>query len=159
MRHVCILTCSLSTILLNKLVTQFSFMKNKAITMFGLGIVVFTCFAAIAPLKNERNLKVLPKDISNADLDSIMESYSKQLNVSCDFCHANSKTNPQDLDLASDDKPEKEITRQMMRMTAAINKDFFDYTIIYKAGETMAVTCYTCHDGFPRPEMKHEKKQ
>ena len=51
MRHVCILTCSLSTILLNKLVTQFSFMKNKAITMFGLGIVVFTCFAAIAPLK------------------------------------------------------------------------------------------------------------
>ena len=139
--------------------TQFSFMKNKAITMFGLAVVVFTCFAAIAPLKNERNLKVLPKDISNADLDSIMETYSKQLNVSCDFCHANSKTNPQDLDLASDDKPEKEITRQMMRMTAAINKDFFDYTIIYKAGETMAVNCYTCHDGFPRPELKHEKKQ
>ena len=134
-------------------------MKNKAITLLGLAFVVFTCFAAIAPSKNERNLKVLPKDISNADLDSIMEAYSKQLNVSCDFCHANSKTNPQELDLASDDKPEKEITRQMMRMTAAINKDFFDYTIIYKAGETMAVTCYTCHDGFPRPEMKHEKKQ
>ncbi|HEY9492253.1 MAG TPA: c-type cytochrome, partial [Nitrososphaeraceae archaeon] len=93
------------------------------------------------------------------DLDSVMESYSKHLNVACDFCHAKSKTNPQDLDHASDDKPEKEITRQMMRMTAAINKDFFDYTIVYKAGETMAVSCYTCHDGFPRPEMKHEKKQ
>jgi len=136
-------------------------MKNKAIVILGLIAFVFFGIAASKPaLKhNERNLKVLPKDISNADLDSVMETYSKQLNVSCDFCHAKSKSNPQDLDYASDDKPEKEITRQMMRMTAAINKDFFDYTIVYKAGELMAVSCYTCHDGFPRPDLKHEKKQ
>ena len=135
-------------------------MKHKAIAILGLAIFVFAGFAAIVPsVKEERNLKVLPKDISNADLDSIMDAYSKQLNVGCDFCHAASKIKPQDLDYASDDKPEKEITRQMMKMTAAINKDFFDYTIVYKAGETMAVSCYTCHDGFPRPEMKHEKKQ
>jgi hypothetical protein len=134
-------------------------MKNKAITLMGLAIVFFISLAAIAPLeKIERNLKVLPKDISNADLDSVMEIYSRQLNVACDFCHATSKTNPKDLDYASDDKPEKEITRQMMRMTAAINKDFFDYNIVYKAGETMAVSCYTCHDGFPRPDLKHAKK-
>lgn len=128
--------------------------------MLGLAVFVLSGFAAIVPsVKKERNLKVLPKDISNADLDSVMETYSKHLNVSCDFCHASSKINPQDVDYASDDKPEKDITRQMMRMTAAINKDFFDYTIVYKAGETMAVSCYTCHDGFPRPELKHEKKQ
>ncbi len=128
--------------------------------MLGLAIFIFTGFAAMMPsVKNERNLKILPKDISNADLDSVMNAYSKHLNVGCDFCHATSKINPQDLDYASDDKPEKDITRQMMRMTAAINKDFFDYTIVYKAGEMMAVSCYTCHDGFPRPEMKHEKKQ
>lgn len=135
-------------------------MKNKVIVMLALAIFIFTGIAAIVPsVKKERNLKVLPKDISDADLDSVMEAYSKHLNVGCDFCHAKSKSNPQDLDYASDDKPEKEITRQMMIMTAAINKDFFDYTIVYKAGETMAVSCYTCHDGFPRPEMKHEKKQ
>lgn len=134
---------------------------NKAIVILGLIAFVFIGIAASHPAlhKVERNLKVLPKDISNADLDSIMDTYSKQLNVACDFCHANSKINPQDLDYASDDKPEKEITRQMMRMTAAINKDWFDYTIVYKAGETMAVSCYTCHDGFARPELKHEKKQ
>src|SRR5262245_39307172 len=134
---------------------------NKAIVLLGLVAFVFMAIAASQPpaKRNERNLKVLPKDISNADLDSIMDTYARQLNVGCDFCHANSKINPQDLDMASDDKPEKEITRQMMRMTAAINKDWFDYTIIYKAGETMAVSCYTCHDGFPRPELKHEKKQ
>lgn len=136
-------------------------MKNKLIVVLGLAAFVFAGMAATkAEVKNtERNLKVLPKDISNADLDSVMETYSKHLNVACDFCHTKSKINPNDLDYASDDKPEKEITRKMMKMTAAINKDFFDYTIIYKAGETMAVSCFTCHDGFPRPEMKHEKKQ
>lgn len=136
-------------------------MKNKLIVVLCLAALVCTGMAATKPTvtNKERNLKVLPKDISNADLDSVMETYSKHLNVSCDFCHAKSKINPNDLDYASDDKAEKEITRQMMKMTAAINKDFFDYTIIYKAGETMAVSCFTCHDGFPRPEMKHEKKQ
>ena len=136
-------------------------MKNKLLVVVGLAVFVFIGIAASKPVVkiSERNLKVLPKDISNVDLDSVMETYSKQLNVSCDFCHANSKVNKEDIDYASDDKPEKEITRQMMRMTATINKDFFDYTIVYKAGETMAVSCYTCHDGFPRPEMKHEKKQ
>ena len=140
---------------------QMGFMKNKLIVFFVLLAFVFVGIAATRPsaINNERNLKVLPKDISNADLDSVMETYSKHLNVSCDFCHAESKTNKNDLDYASDDKPEKEITRQMMRMTADINKDYFNYTIIYKAGEKMAVSCYTCHDGFPRPEMKHEKKQ
>ena len=134
-------------------------MKNRIIVVLGLFAFVFIGIAATKPGSNkERNLKVLPKDISNADLDSVMETYSKQLNVSCDFCHANSKANPQDLDYASDDKPEKDITRMMMKLTATVNKDYFDYTIVYKAGETMAVSCYTCHDGFPRPELKHQKK-
>ena len=136
-------------------------MKNKAVVVLGLIAFVFIGIAASkSSVENaERNLKVLPKDISTGALDSVMEVYSRQLNVGCDFCHAPSKANKDDIDFASDDKPEKEITRQMMRMTAAINKDFFDYTIVYKAEETMAVSCYTCHDGFPRPEMKHEKKQ
>ena len=136
------------------------FMKNKILVAVCLiGFVAIGLAATRPKAFTERNLKVLPKDIRDADLDSIMETYSKQLNVACDFCHANSKVNKNDLDYSLDDKPEKEITRQMMRMTAAINKDFFDYTIVYKGGEEMAVSCFTCHDGFARPEMKHEKKQ
>ena len=134
-------------------------MKNKIIVVLGLFAFVFIGIAATKPGSNkERNLKVLAKNISNADLDSVMEGYSKALNVSCDFCHAESKTIKDDIDYASDDKPEKEITRMMMKLTAAVNKDYFDYTIVYKAGETMAVSCYTCHDGFPRPDLKHQKK-
>ena len=133
-------------------------MKNKFVAIVGLALFVFIGIAASKPAGNkERNLKVLPKDISDADLDSVMKGYSKALNVDCDFCHAENKAKT-DIDYASDDKPEKEITRIMMKLTAAVNKDYFDYTIVYKAGETMAVSCYTCHDGFPRPELKHEKK-
>ena len=133
-------------------------MKNKIVAIVGLVLFVFIGIAASKPAGNkERNLKVLPKDISDADLDSVMKVYSKALNVDCDFCHAENKAKT-DIDYASDDKPEKEITRIMMKLTAAVNKDYFDYTIVYKAGETMAVSCYTCHDGFPRPELKHEKK-
>ena len=133
-------------------------MKNKIIVILGLLVFVFIVIAATMPGSNkERNLKVLPKDISNADLDSIMDGYSKALNVGCDFCHAENKAK-NDLDFANDDKPEKEITRMMMKLTASVNKDYFDYTIVYKAGEKMAVSSYTCHDGFPRPELKHEKK-
>jgi len=133
-------------------------MKNKFVAIVGLALFVFIGIAASKPAGNkERNLKVLPKDISDADLDSVMKGYSKALNVDCDFCHAENK-DKNDIDFASDDKPEKEITRIMMKLTAAVNKDYFDYTIVYKAGETMAVSCYTCHDGFPRPELKHEKK-
>lgn len=135
-------------------------MKNKLFVSFGIIVFVVIGIAATKPAPlNERNLKILPKDISHGALDSIMETYCKQLNVNCDFCHANSKTNSNEMDFASDDKPEKEITRQMMRMTETINKDFFGYALVYKGGEEMAVSCYTCHDGFARPELKHEKKQ
>ena len=137
---------------------KFVSMKNKVVAIVGIAAFVFFGIAASKPAgTKERNLKVLPKDISNADLDSVMEGYSKALNVDCNFCHAENKTKT-DIDFASDDKPEKEITRIMMKLTATVNKDYFDYTIVYKAGETMAVSCYTCHDGFPRPELKHEKK-
>jgi len=133
-------------------------MKNKIVAIVGLALFVFIGIAASKPAGNkERNLKVLPKDISDADLDSVMKGYSKALNVDCDFCHAENKAKT-DIDFASDDKPEKEITRMMMKLTATVNKDYFDYTIVYKAGETMAVSCNTCHDGFPRPELKHQKK-
>jgi len=133
-------------------------MKNKVVAIVGIAAFVFFGIAASKPPgTKERNLKVLPKDISNADLDSVMEGYSKALNVGCDFCHAENKAKT-DIDFASDDKPEKEITRMMMKLTATVNKDYFDYTIVYKAGEKMAVSCYTCHDGFPRPELKHEKR-
>ena len=138
--------------------TNISIMKNKIAVTLILAAIVFIGMAASKPEKSKHeNLKVLPKDISKADLDSVMAGFERALGVGCDFCHAKSKTNPSDLDFASDDKPEKEITRKMMKMTEMINKEFFDHTILYKANELMAVTCNTCHDGFARPDLKEKK--
>lgn len=130
-------------------------MKNKLLVVLGLSALVFFGIAAgKRPASLFDNLKVLPKDISRTDLDSVMTGFAESLNVGCDFCHAKNKTNPSFTDFESDDKPEKEIARMMMKMTEVINKEFFNYTIIYKAGELMAVTCYTCHKGDPRPAPK-----
>lgn len=99
-----------------------------------------------------KNLKVLPKDITPEQLDKVMDKFKEALGVHCTFCHAPSKdTTIHHPDFASDDKPEKNIARKMMKMSAKINKKFFSY---YKndKGETVpAVECMTCHHGKPHP--------
>lgn len=122
--------------------------------LLGLLSLLFVGVTAIKPGNPvHENLKVLPRDISNADLDSVMTGFEKALGVDCAFCHAKSKTQPADMDWPSDEKPEKEITRKMMKLTEMINKEFFNYTITYTANELMAVSCKTCHRGKPRPEL------
>ena len=60
--------------------------KKVSLLVFGT-LAILAAAATITPNKKFRNLKVLPQDISGKQLDSIMETYSKALNVSCDFCH------------------------------------------------------------------------
>ena len=58
--------------------------------------------AAINSEKNkERNLKVLPKDISDEKLDSIMQTYNIALGVKCNFCHVPMKNIADSLDYFS----------------------------------------------------------
>ena len=54
--------------------------------------------------------------------------------------------------IASDEKPEKEMARKMMRMTNRINKKFFHYKKEGQQEIAPIVTCKTCHNGMPRPE-------
>jgi hypothetical protein len=113
--------------------------------------------AATRPLddKPKRNLKVLPKDISDDDLDKVMDSWKIALGVKCSFCHAPSKdSSSRHLDFASDAKPEKDIARHMFRMTAKINKKYFHFDKDEKGAVTPAVSCLTCHRGDPHPETK-----
>jgi hypothetical protein len=105
--------------------------------------------------KPKRNLKILPKDISHDDLDKIMDSWKVALGVKCGFCHAPSKdSSSRHLDFASDAKPEKDIARHMFRMTAKINKKYFNFDKDDKGAVIPAVTCLTCHRGEPHPETK-----
>ena len=128
---------------------------NKKITVIAaLGFLITTGVAATHDAnKKERysNLKVLPKNVSSKVLSHIMiDEFEDGLGVSCNFCHAKEKDSNK-LDYASDEKPEKEIARSMMRMTIAINKKFFKLKHPLLGDSTIAVTCSTCHHGMPQP--------
>lgn len=126
-----------------------------------LGLILFMLIGVAAthpadrPAENKtkRNLKVLPKDISDDDLDKVMDSWKAALGVKCNFCHAPSKdTASRHLDFASDAKPEKDIARHMFRMTAKINKKYFSFNKDDKGTVIPAVSCTTCHRGSAHPE-------
>lgn len=106
-----------------------------------------------------KNIKILPKDISEKALDSIMHNYSKSLGVRCGFCHVHNEEK-KTWDMASDANPYKEIARKMMLMTNGINKTYFKPEDGSKdLQEIQTVTCYTCHKGEAIPlSMPEEKK-
>jgi cytochrome c553 len=110
--------------------------------------------ASKPPAEQYVNLKVLPKDISSKDLQKIMvDEFEDGLGVACNFCHSADKTNGQ-IDFASDAKPEKEIARQMMKMTLGINKKYFKVKHPMLGNEALTVTCNTCHKGVAFPDGK-----
>jgi len=82
--------------------------------------------------KNITQLKGTPAD----QLVPAMQFISSSLGVECSFCHVQGK-----MDL--DEKQPKKTAREMMAMTAAINKNAF--------GGRQQVTCYSCHHGSTHP--------
>ena len=114
--------------------------------------LVMVGFVATTPFK-ARNLKVLPQDISDEKLDSLMETYNKGLGVTCDFCHAQEvKNGDTTLNFASDDNPVKEEGRRMMRLTIDINKNYFNYDTKIHPAYLTRINCNTCHKGNAYPE-------
>ena len=103
------------------------------------------------PEKKPRNLKVLPKDISDQKLDSIMGSYNKALGVGCDFCHSHDIILKDQLNFALDGNPMKEEGRKMIRLNIQINKEYFYYDTLQRPEYLTVVTCITCHRGDPMP--------
>ena len=88
-----------------------------------------------APAETQyQNVQVL-KGMTAGELHDAMDYIEGALGVGCGHCHVRP--------FEKDDKPEKEIAREMIRMVAAINRDNFD--------GRMVVTCATCHQGRPKP--------
>jgi hypothetical protein len=129
---------------------------RKLVVISALSITVIISVAATKPTgkleSGFQNLKVLPKNISQKQLSAIMvDQFEDELGVSCNFCHSENKETHKP-DYASDEKPEKQITRLMMRMTNGINGKYFKLRHAMIGDSTGIVSCGTCHQGKPIPE-------
>jgi hypothetical protein len=133
---------------------------HKPTLITALAATIFIAVAATIktpdPIKYT-NLKVLPKNISSRELQSIMaDDFEDGLGVSCGFCHTNAKDG-HGLDFASDAKPEKEISRTMMRMTLDLNKRWLQNKHPKIGDAALVVQCNTCHKGQTFPDGAEPK--
>jgi hypothetical protein len=112
-----------------------------------------------------QNLKVLPKNITKAQMDSVMQHFTGSLGVKCNFCHMRTEDNKA-WNFPSDENKHKLVAREMIKMTQKINDKFFDVTGSKKLDAKLMVTCYTCHNGkkepmtrVPRPEQRDSTRR
>lgn len=107
------------------------------------------------PKGPHKNLQILPKDISDEKLDSIMESYNKALGVDCKFCHVKVTDFPDSLDYAADQNPMKDNARAMMKMTIELNKNYFYFDKNERPEYLKVIQCLMCHRGVAYPLESH----
>ncbi len=100
-----------------------------------------------------KNLKVLPKNTTKYQLDSVMDHFSAALGVKCNFCHVRLNDEQKSWDFASDNNHHKKIAREMMKMTAGLNKKYFDVKEKRGWQSAVYVSCFTCHNGKPEPSV------
>ena len=118
------------------------------ITCLVAAIFGMTAFQEKPQEEGPINLKVLPKNISHAELDSTMKSFNVALGVKCGHCHAAKANGERGLDFASDENPMKNVARSMIKMTKRINKKYFKYE---HEGVLKNISCKTCHNGTEEP--------
>lgn len=126
--------------------------SKKMIAVLALVLLVVAGMAAIKPPKGKhKNLKILPQDISEKKLDSIMESYNRALGVNCSFCHTVPKNFPDSIDFADDQNPMKTEARKMMEMTISMNKTYFYFDKNERPEYLKVIHCMMCHRGEAYP--------
>ncbi|TMI85925.1 MAG: c-type cytochrome [Bacteroidetes bacterium] len=128
--------------------------NRKIVVIATLSLFVVIGIAASRPPEEKfKNLKVLPRSISEQTIEKVMEEFSKSLGVDCKFCHV--QIDSTNWDMASDQKPEKSVARKMIKMSNKINKDFFKAKTKYgEENAVLEIRCMTCHRGEPHPEIQ-----
>jgi 23S rRNA A1618 N6-methylase RlmF len=109
-------------------------MKNILVLFIGLTVAASMYTAVSCQTDKPKNLKVLKdSDMTIPEIKEYMRQFTLSLGVECDYCHNED-------DYSSDEKDNKNISREMMRIVAVLNDTHF------KNAKT-EVSCYTCHRG------------
>jgi tetratricopeptide (TPR) repeat protein len=103
------------------------------------------------PPQKLENLKVFPKDIPVRALIDTMASFTRALGVRCTYCHVGEEGQPpSSYNFKSDEKPEKNKAREMLRMVGAINGEYLT-KLASRRTPQINVVCITCHRGVAQP--------
>ena len=103
--------------------------------------ILYILFSFLLSESEFKNVTVL--DItSKSEMRKYMKSISKDLGVKCSYCH--------DMDDKSLDTPEKDITREMIKLTRYLN-DVLNDEKEDTTNHATYVTCWTCHYGKTQP--------
>ena len=125
-------------------------LTTQAVAASVVLVISIGAVAAQIPDKFE-NLKVLPKDIPQRELIGVMRGFADALGFRCHNCHVGEPGPSLDgYDFASDEKKNKVVALEMMKMVADINGK---YIASIKTGHDpkVQVNCATCHHGQERP--------
>ena len=96
------------------------------------------------------NTQVIPRTTPVIQVIGTMRSFAGELGVRCQFCHVGREGQPlEQFDFASDEKRNKIVARQMMRMVQEVNRRLD--TIPERGRPNVVATCSTCHHGVSRP--------
>lgn len=100
-------------------------------------VFVAGCLCAQTPTAEQvyKNIKVL-KGTPADQLAPAMNFMAASLGVDCNFCHVQDRPE-------ADDKKNKQVAREMIEMTNAINKTHFE--------GRREMTCFSCHHGVGHP--------
>ena len=135
---------------------------KKIIVLSGLtGFVLFGILSGKPPQEEKpvyKNLHVLSKNISDNDMDYVMETFSVNLGTNCLFCHPGEKKGTEyKFDYVTDQLRNKRIARDMLRMTMNLNKKYFNIKLTGLMNTRGRVWCKTCHQGNPVPLLPPHK--
>lgn len=131
--------------------TFFKSNKNKGVVLGVISVCFLFAIMSFSMPQPKHNFKVLPQDITHDSLIGIMKGFNKALGVKCGFCHAKSDLDSSKLNFASDEKKHKKFARYMMKMTADINANYFNFKKSSRPDTIQVITCVTCHRGSEHP--------
>jgi hypothetical protein len=110
-----------------------------------IGVVVMSAGTPTQGGAAPQNLQVLPKDMTMQQVTQVMMSVRQALGVQCTHCHVGGPA-----DRAKDDKPQKMMARNMMKMVNNLNE------MLGATADEPKVTCFTCHRGALKPAIRPE---
>lgn len=107
-------------------------MRIAAVTVIAAGLLASSARSQGEPESDQpmKNIQIFTGK-SRKEVTAIMKTFTQGLGVKCSHCH--------EKDYSSEAKPEKQTTREMIKMLDEMNAK---YSMLEKKG-----TCFMCHRG------------